>query len=813
MRFVKILLSTLSVLGITLASGAYADPPSIVGRLNYISGPVSFAPGDAPEEWAAATLNRPITTGDRLWAENNALAEMHIGSLAIRMAEYTSIDVLNLDDRALQLRVPQGNVQLRVRRLPADRLIEVATPSASVVVRRPGSYRISVDSSGAMVAVARAGGEAEVFTADSSVILHDNEEVSIAGGRPELYAAPPFDEFDRWAENRDQRHARVASTRYVPIEMTGYEDLDQYGRWQTVANYGAVWIPSGMPSDWAPYSRGHWVWISPWGWTWVDDAPWGFAPFHYGRWVWLDNHWGWAPGRLVERPVYSPAMVAFLGGADFAVSLGLAAAAVGWVPLAWGEPYIPWYTSSPAYLRSVNVTHVTNVTNITNIRNIRYVNRAAPAAVTVVSRENFVAARPLERVAIRAPQRTIASAPVTRVSPVAEPARTSFARSRPGPRPPAQIVTREAVAVNPLPATVRERARPGPSVAASEERPRVRVIDRRERVNLPVNPAPSAAEVRSRQQTQAPRVIAPAEQPRAPQTVQEQQTREQRGEREREQQRKQEEQQKAQAQQQTDQLERERKQAEQQQQQRARQERERQPRALQERQEQERQQRGQQEQQRAAQEQQRQQAQQQQRAREQENRQQELRQRQEEEQRQRSREQQQGRQEQERQQRAQQEQQRAQQEQQRARQDQERQQRAQQEQQRAQQEQQRAQQARQQELRQRQAEQQQRAQQEQQKAQQQAAQQAREQQARQQQAAQQAREQQARQQQAAQQAREQQARQQQAAQQAREQQARQQQAAQQAREQQARPARERQAPREVPEKGEKGEKGRRQAQE
>src|SRR5262249_16155802 len=155
--------------------------------------------------------------------------------------------------------------------------------------------------------------------------------------------------------------------------------------WQTVPDYGAVWVPSTVPAGWAPYRYGHWVWISPCGWTWVDDAPWGFAPFHYGRWVWFHNHWAWTPGRFVARPVYAPALVAFIGGSSFSVSVGFGSApAVGWVPLGWREPFIPWYRASRAHVRNVNVAQVTNVTNVTNTTNITYVNRRAPAAVTVV---------------------------------------------------------------------------------------------------------------------------------------------------------------------------------------------------------------------------------------------------------------------------------------------------------------------------------------------------------------------------------------------------------------------------------------------
>lgn len=518
MKPLKMLLAAALALCAALAGAAESDPPAVVGRLNYINGPVSFAPAQANEDWVAAALNRPVTTGDRLWTDPNGRAELHVGSLAIRMASQTSMDVLNLDDRTLQLRVAQGAVNLRVRRLSSDKMLEIATPGGAVVVQQPGSYRVSVDPSGAATVVAvRHGGAAEVYTGNSTFTVRDNQETELSGARQGVYAAAAPDDFDRWAAERDRREDSVASTRYVGEEMTGYEDLDQYGGWHSEPQYGAVWVPRAVPAGWAPYRYGHWVWISPWGWTWVDDAPWGFAPFHYGRWVWLGNHWAWAPGRRVVQPVYAPALVAFIGGSNFSVSVGIGSSpAVGWVPLGWHEPYRPWYRASHAHVRNVNVTNVTNVTNITNVTNVRLVNRTAPSAVTVVSRENFVGARRTRQAALNVPARQIAAAPVTQGAPVAAPARTSLAAAHPGSRPPAQVAAREAVAVN-VPAPAREQIREAREErradrhAGDDERPRVRVIDRQAHVNPSVNETTRAAPVTA--QGEAPRASAPAQAP------------------------------------------------------------------------------------------------------------------------------------------------------------------------------------------------------------------------------------------------------------------------------------------------------------
>ena len=488
-------LRTLLAIALTVcALSAYADPPSRVGRLNYTAGAVSFAPGEAPGEWAQAVVNRPLTSGDRLWTDHDARAELHVGSSALRLAPVTSVDVLNLDDHTLQVRLAQGAINVRVRDLAQDDVIEIATPTGAVLLRQPGSYRISADPQSAVSRVLVNFGQAEIVTPTQTVTVPSSQTAVVSAQAPiafELAGYAQQDEFDRWSTELDRREDRVASTRYVSRDMTGYEDLDQYGAWRTLPEYGAVWVPTRVAPGWAPYRHGHWVWVSPWGWTWVDEAPWGFAPFHYGRWVWLDNYWGWAPGPIVRRPVYAPALVAFVGGAGFSVAIH-SGPTVGWFPLGWREPFIPWYRSSPAYVRNVNVTHVTNVTNIYTT-NVNYVNRRRANAVTVVPQQAFVSARRVEPSSLSVPQQALANAQVIRDRQPAEPIRASLAPERAGRRPPSQAMSREVVAVNPpAPAAAREvpafRDRNSAFSRSDDAEPRVRVL-RRERADADGNRA------------------------------------------------------------------------------------------------------------------------------------------------------------------------------------------------------------------------------------------------------------------------------------------------------------------------------------
>ena len=393
MRKVHLLAALLAVAVVPALADA-GDPPSRVARLSYQSGTVSFRPGTV-EEWTAASLNYPLTTGDHLWADAGAQVEMDIGSTAIRMGSQTALAILNLDDQMAQLSLTEGVLEVHIRYLGDQEAYEIDTPNVAVALVRPGDYRVDVDGDNNITTVTVRGGEAQVNGGGAAFAADAGQSARISGVdtvSQEMGGAPPPDQFDAWCQLRDRREDQSQSVRYVSRETIGYEDLDQYGVWRQVPPYGWVWAPAGMMAGWAPYRYGHWVWVDPWGWTWIDDAPWGFAPFHYGRWAFAGGAgWVWVPGAMAARPVYSPALVAFVGVGG----VGMAA----WFPLGPGEVYRP----GP---------------------NVRYVNQGVVGAVTVVPHDAFVGARPVARAMVIVPQREIAQAQVVgstaRIAPVRE---------------------------------------------------------------------------------------------------------------------------------------------------------------------------------------------------------------------------------------------------------------------------------------------------------------------------------------------------------------------------------------------------------
>lgn len=435
------------------------DPPIRVARMNFTEGSVSFQPG-GEGDWLTAGHNRPITSGDNIWTDRGSRAELHVGSTVLRLAPETSMSFLDLDDRATQLRLAQGSVMLRVRHLDDDDNFEVDTPNLAFALVRTGEYRVDVDPNGDTTVITVWQGQGEATGGGYSYRVLAGQRARFSGLDElshDISRVPDYDGFESWAFDRDRRDDRLESENYVSPEMTGYDDLDDYGRWNYIANYGNVWVPSGVPQGWAPYRNGHWDYIQPWGWTWVEDEPWGFAPFHYGRWAYANNYWCWVPGPVVVRPVYAPALVAFVGGNGFALGGG---PAVGWFPLAPGEVYVPGYRVSRGYVQQVNVTNtVVNVTRVTNVYNtyvndrnggeerVTYLNQRAPNGVTAVSRDTFVNARPVAKALMPVNPQQVEGASVVRTV-EAQPARVSVlgAGQPASARPPANVEKRQVIA-------------------------------------------------------------------------------------------------------------------------------------------------------------------------------------------------------------------------------------------------------------------------------------------------------------------------------------------------------------------------------
>jgi hypothetical protein len=481
------------------------DPPGRAADIRNIMGQVSIQPGGV-DDWVDAAINRPLTTADKVWTDKASRTELNLGNSALRLSSETSLTLTNITDQDVQVELDQGTLNLSVRQIYDGEIYEVDTPNMAFTLSRAGNYRFDVDPNGDTTLVTVRNGAGDATGDGPSVSIRSGQQVSFSNGQSmqsEMNGAPAPDGFDDWCRVRDDREMHSESAQYVSPDVVGAEDLDENGTWANVPNYGPVWRPTRVDADWAPYHDGHWLWVEPWGWTWVDDAPWGFAPSHYGRWVYTGGYWGWTPGpRVVNvRPVYAPALVAFVGGSNWGVGVSFGGGAgVGWFPLGYNEPYIPPYHTSRNYFTQVNVTniHVTNVTvinnyynNRTQVNNIRYVNRTQPRAFVAVSASAMSSGQSVRRVAVVVPREQIERVSMVRNAPVA-PVRNSVLgvnAGRPAVAPPAramqrQVVTKTAPPPRPIPFAAKQEA-----LAKNPGRPLDRQSTQQIRATLPPPPA------------------------------------------------------------------------------------------------------------------------------------------------------------------------------------------------------------------------------------------------------------------------------------------------------------------------------------
>ena len=382
-------------------AGPQDDPPDRVARLSYLRGDVSFQPA-GEDDWVQANLNRPLGTGDKLFTDHDARAEMEVGAATLRLDAQSNFDILNLNDTVAQTELTQGMMNLHVRRVFEGQSYEVDTPTLAFVINQPGDYRVDIAPDGTSTMVTVFKGAGDVYgqnNASYSVNSGNSYRFHDAGLQDyEVLDIPRGDDFDTWADSRNERYDHSASRQYVSDEVIGSADLDEYGGWNDVPEYGHVWYPTQVAAGWAPYRDGHWAWVDPWGWTWVDNAAWGFAPSTTaaGSMRAIAGAGARARSRCVRstRPRWSRSSAVSASG------IGVSTGPVGWFPLGPHDVYVPWYHASHNYFTNVNVRNTTiiNNTNITNVyndysrgrplNNANYAYRTNAAAVTAVPRDS-----------------------------------------------------------------------------------------------------------------------------------------------------------------------------------------------------------------------------------------------------------------------------------------------------------------------------------------------------------------------------------------------------------------------------------------
>jgi hypothetical protein len=344
-----------------------------VARISLIHGDVSTQRGDSGD-WSAAALNQPLMTGDKISTGEDARSEMQLDfANTLRLGPDSKADVANLTRKNIQIQLGEGLATYTVSK-DSEAEPEIDTPNVSIhPSHHDGVFRIEVHPDGDTTVIVRKG-EAQIATPQGSTEVREGEMATIRGSSDsaqyKISSATDRDDWDRWNSDRDHIIRDANSWRHTNRYYTGSQDLDAYGHWRHVDDYGDVWYPD-EPADWAPYRSGQWVWQPYYGWTWVGYEPWGWAPYHYGRWLWYGGAWGWWPGPVSGwyRPFWAPAYVSFWGwGGGWGFGFGFGGwGGFGWLPLGPGDWCHPWWGGYRGRFGVVNVTNI-HVNNFGGIR-------------------------------------------------------------------------------------------------------------------------------------------------------------------------------------------------------------------------------------------------------------------------------------------------------------------------------------------------------------------------------------------------------------------------------------------------------------
>ncbi len=405
--------ATLIVLGCAIVAGAAAllwtkyertaEARALpnAARIERVDGQVglnhSLDTSSTKADWIEATANTPITVGDRVYARDNSRSEIAFsGRNFATIDANTSLDILDLSQPRTQVALRDGSALFDIGSISSGQSFEVATPCGAVDLEQPGIYQVALDQNGNAVATTLSG-EAQVVGQGGSGRIDKGEVLTIpcqgnsgavmsrvdAGQAGALldnhfrYRYPRkydgrYRNYYTYLDDPDyyDPYRNDPSYNYVSEYIPGVDDLDDYGDWQYVSDYGYAWHPR-VDAGWVPYQSGYWSMDYPFGLTWVSNEPWGYAPYHYGRWAYASNEWFWVPEPVRTYPTYSPALVDFIP---------VSQSSVAWVALGPGDPYSSWYYGpnwQPVYL------------NPTNVVQERVVNINVPGAVTVVDTRNF----------------------------------------------------------------------------------------------------------------------------------------------------------------------------------------------------------------------------------------------------------------------------------------------------------------------------------------------------------------------------------------------------------------------------------------
>jgi hypothetical protein len=184
-----------------------APAASPLGQVSLMEGAVALRPV-AGDTWSIPDTSAVLGSGDRLWVDTVGHMEVEFGSTAIRMASETELDLTQVELKLLQLLVPQGSIDVRLRDPDTAKAFEVDAPNAAIFLEQNGEYRIDVSVNGDTMRLVAWSGHAQVAAAGRTFPVDSGQMVWVRGDSATTYEvldAGPMDAFDRWARDRNAR--------------------------------------------------------------------------------------------------------------------------------------------------------------------------------------------------------------------------------------------------------------------------------------------------------------------------------------------------------------------------------------------------------------------------------------------------------------------------------------------------------------------------------------------------------------------------------------------------------------------------------
>jgi hypothetical protein len=305
-----------------------------LARFSDVDGDVSWRRDDHAA-WSQAVRNLPLRQGCEISASGSNRAELQFDDGSrLQMGRGAVVTFTTLysdaDGEFTEIAVRDGTIALRIGKAPA--VYQVDTPFVSVVASGPASLRVDAVN-GVQVGVRQGRCTLQRDNRKGTLVAGNYLDLQSERDSYEARSLPTHDAFDNWTAvlySREDRFSNSPHRKYLPNNVAIVSDnLDDYGDWRSDRQYGRIWHPRVREAGWRPYHDGHWVWVDPFGWTWVSGEPWGWAPYHYGTWVDRSEGWCWAPGPSTQY--WSPAVVDFYQSND----------SIAWCPLAPSEVRYP----------------------------------------------------------------------------------------------------------------------------------------------------------------------------------------------------------------------------------------------------------------------------------------------------------------------------------------------------------------------------------------------------------------------------------------------------------------------------------------